>query len=562
MDAPRCKGSRTLSDPRLWAIPDIHGHAKGEHRPFAEERPIAYSPRMLFLWFYHACRRSSPRYLMVSDHVNYLTFEDPGAVHTVRRALKLAHAGDLYGAAETAGVDVAHASVVSEGLRKGMRFSIGAEVDNDPRARPDAQNIVDAMRPDGIIRSVHFLSIDHPEKGADFQWPYDNPEFAYLWDVVGVERAWELYVDRLVDDVEKLPGHVVGHFYKPAIFGHWPEDAKLQAYEDRILDAAAARGMGIEINSRPLYRDYPDEQRQKYIDANKRFMRKAKAKGVGIAIGSDAHSPKDQGGGFEVILQMLDECGINEVVFPVNGRLARVVLRATREHLEAQQRAPEPVQPGSSISGLGRAELGLPEEPERPPERAREPAATKTARDVGPKKRASSPERTTKKPAAEEQPVKASSSKRSAESAASSAKAKDTKTNAKPAAEPVKKTAAPEKKAPAEKKAPVKKATPTNGKKASPAKKVSAKKAAPVKKAAAKKAAPVAKKATSKKAAPKKLAPKPAVKAKKPVAKPAAKTSAKKTTAKKSTSTARVVKKTSKPSSKGTTKKKSTTKKR
>ena len=96
---------------------------------------------------------------MVADHVNYLTFEDPGAVNTVRRALKLAHAGDLLGAAETAGVDVMHAAVVSEGLRRGMRFSIGAEMDNDPRARPDAQNIVDAIRPDGIIRSVHFLPI-------------------------------------------------------------------------------------------------------------------------------------------------------------------------------------------------------------------------------------------------------------------------------------------------------------------------------------------------------------------------------------------------------------------
>ena len=82
------------SDPRIAAIPDVHGHAKGEHRPYGEERPIAYSARMLFLWFYHACRRESPRFLMVADHANYLTFEDPGAVNTVRRALKLADAED------------------------------------------------------------------------------------------------------------------------------------------------------------------------------------------------------------------------------------------------------------------------------------------------------------------------------------------------------------------------------------------------------------------------------------------------------------------------------------
>ncbi len=240
---------------------------------------------------------------MVTDHINYLTFEDPGAVHTVRRALKLAHAGDLYGAAETAGVDVAHAAVVGESLRRGMRFSIGAEVDNDPRARPDAQNIVDAMRPDGIIRSVHFLPIDHPEKGADYMWPYDNPEFAYLFDHVGVDKIWELYTARLFDDIEKLPGHIVGHFYRPAILGHWPDEKKLEAYEDRLLDLAHARGMAVEINTRQIYRADSEEHRAKYIAANKRLMRKAHARGVGIAIGSDAHSPKDQGGAFDVVLQ-------------------------------------------------------------------------------------------------------------------------------------------------------------------------------------------------------------------------------------------------------------------
>jgi HisJ family histidinol phosphate phosphatase len=488
---------------------------------------------------------------MVSDHINYLTFEDPGAVHTVRRALKLAHAGDLYGAAETAGVDVTHAAIVGESLRKGMRFSIGAEVDNDPRARPDAQNIVDAMRPDGIIRSVHFLPIDHPEKGADFMWPYDNPEFVHLFEHVGVERTWELYTARLFDDIEKLPGHIIGHFYRPAVLGHWPDEKKLEAYEDRLLDLAHARGMAVEINTRQIYRAESDEQRAKYIAANKRLMRKANARGVGIAIGSDAHSPKDQGGAFDVVLAMLDECGINEVVFPVAGRLARVVLRATREHLEAHaQRAPEPIQPGSSITGLSRAELGLPEAPELQP-RHREGA--RAVREAGPKKRATSPERTTKKPAAAPSPK--SSSKRSAESAASSAKSKDTKSAAKPApskpatpkaapakkvaavkkvapakkAAPVKKVAAVKKAAP-EKKAPIKKAAPV--KKVTPVKKAAVKKATPAKKSAVKKAAPAKKAVPAKKAAPAKKAPaKPAAKkAVKPASKPSKGTTKKKTT--------------------------------
>jgi HisJ family histidinol phosphate phosphatase len=326
-------------DPRIAAIPDIHGHAKGEHKPFAEERPIPYTARMLFLWFFHACRRSSPRFMMVADHINYLTFEDPAAVNLVRRALKLAHAGDLYGAAETAGVELAHAAVVSEGLRRGMRFSIGAEVDNDPRSRPDAQNIVDAMKPDGVVRAIHFLTITHPQHGENWAWAFDNPEFRELYDVVGTEAVWELYVATLLEAIR--PNEIVAHFYVPAKFGHWPDEAVLEAYEDRLIETCAERGAAIEVNSRYFYRYFAEDETnlRRFRAAHLRLMRKAKERGVMIAVGSDAHSPKDQGGGFEAVLALLDEADINEIAFPLGGRLARVALRATDDVLRRHQAA-------------------------------------------------------------------------------------------------------------------------------------------------------------------------------------------------------------------------------
>ncbi len=364
---------------------------------------------------------------MVADHINYLTFEDPGAVNTVRRALKLAHAGDLHGAAETAGVDVPHAFFVSEALRRGMRFSIGAEVDNDPRARPDAQNIVDAMRPDGLIRSVNFVTIDHPEKGADWAWAFDNDEFAQLHDVVGPDRLWELYAAKLLDDLEKLPAHIVGQFYSPAHLGRWPAQKRLEEYEDRLLTVCHSRGLAVEVNTRFLYRDNPADLKKKYLDANARLVRKAKALGVGIAIGSDAHSPKDQGNAFDVVLKMLDDAKINEIVFPVGGRLARVALRATPEHLEAQAKTRETFVPGSSITGFGRAELGLPEQAEMPASARRESA--RAAREAA-SKRTSGPARSGKRA---ETPPK-STSRRTPESSSSSGKAKAARTAAPPPA--------------------------------------------------------------------------------------------------------------------------------
>jgi HisJ family histidinol phosphate phosphatase len=493
------------TDPRIAAIPDVHGHAKGEHRPFTEERPIAYSARMLFLWFYHACRRLSPRFLMVADHANYLTFEDPGAVATVRRALKLAQAGDLLGAAETAGVDVAHAAVVSEGLRRGMRFAIGAEIDNDPRARPDAQNIVDALRPDGIIRSVHFVSIAHPEKGADWPWAFDSEEFTELHETVGADRLWELYAAKLFDDIEKLPTHIVGHFYVPATLGKWPNQKILEGYEDRLLDLCHERGIAVEVNTRFLYRDHPEDRKKKFLEANARLIRKAKTRGVGIAIGSDAHSPKDQGNAFDVILSLLDDARVNEVVFPVAGRLARVALRATREHLEAEaQVRRQPGAPGSSITGFSRAELGLPEEAETAGRRE----GGRAAREIGPKKRSTPP-------------TPSSTSRRSAESSSSATKAKAARL-AKPAppakkkavkiAEPPKKRARPAAAAPVKRKTPPTK-PPRSSAKKTPAKPARAKKT-PSRKTAPSKGS--AKKSVRKKNVVKKTAPRSPAKLKRP----------------------------------------------
>ena len=244
-----------------------------------------------------------------------------------------------------------------------MRFSIGAEMDNDPRARPDAQNIIDAMRPDGIIRSVHFVPIQHPEKGADWLWPFDNEEFAASpRRRRGTDQLWELYIAKLLDDLEKLPAHIVGHFYAPATFGRWPAQKSSKSTRigcSRSPIVAAWPSRSTRASSTASTRG--SEEKSISTPTRGSFAR-LRARGVGIAVGSDAHSPKDQGNGFDVVLKLLDDAKINEVVFPVGGRLARVALRATREHLEAQAQARrQPITPGSSITGYSRAELGLPE---------------------------------------------------------------------------------------------------------------------------------------------------------------------------------------------------------
>jgi HisJ family histidinol phosphate phosphatase len=299
-------------DPRIAAIPDVHGHAKGEHPLFDREHPVAYTPRMLFLWFHRAAERGYPRALNVSDHTNYLTPSDPEAVAVARQALALAGNDDIERAAELAGVTVSQASTVARALQSGMRFTIGIEADDDPRSLADAPAIVDALQPECIIRSVHFLPIEHPESGERWMWPFDNPEFAVHHDRVGAAVTWELYIEKLMGELETQACDVVGHFYVPAKFGHWPSAQELDEYEDRLLDVCAKRSLAVELNVRLLYRDTPAEQKEAYLAAYRRLLAKAGSRGVRVAVGSDAHAPGDQGRGFEFALQLLDEAGLYE----------------------------------------------------------------------------------------------------------------------------------------------------------------------------------------------------------------------------------------------------------
>jgi len=295
---------------RPHAIPDVHGHAKGEHPAYDRERPVPYTARMLLLWFWHAVRRGYPRDLTVTDHTNYLTPEDPAAVRTARAALALAREGESAGAAELANVSREQAETIAAGLRDGMRFAIGVEADDDPRASPEAGAILAALEPEFVIRSVHFLPAPHPATGEPWLWPFDNPEFAFVYERGGTETAWGLYVEKLLGEIEREACDAIGHFYVPAKFGHWPAPARLEEYEDRFLDACRRRAIAVELNTRLLYREPSPAARAAYLTANRRLLRKAGAAGVRVVVGSDAHAPQDQGRGFDEAAALLEECGI------------------------------------------------------------------------------------------------------------------------------------------------------------------------------------------------------------------------------------------------------------
>lgn len=282
---------------------DVHGHAKGEHLAFAQERPIPYTARAIFSWFYRGACNGRLRALVLTDHSNLATTQDPEAIAAARHALSLASAGDVAGAAHTAVVQVELAATVSRAMRGGLRCLIGVEADNDPRDAETAAEILAQWWPECVVRSVHFLEFEHSEGGL-WLWPFDNPKFSEFYACYGARAVWRCYVETLLREIEARRTDVVGHFYVPAKFGHWPPLSELEEHEDRLIDVCARRFLAIEFNTRALYRGAP-ENREAYLTHYRRLLRKSARAGVPIALGSDAHSPMDQANSFDPAMNVV-----------------------------------------------------------------------------------------------------------------------------------------------------------------------------------------------------------------------------------------------------------------
>ncbi|HTU80537.1 MAG TPA: hypothetical protein VMF61_00315 [Candidatus Acidoferrales bacterium] len=283
---------------------DLHGHAKGEHLPFGRERPVPYTPRAIFSWFASAAAGGNVRTIALTDHLNLATTLDAAAVRTARRALRLAAEGDVVRAAQVADVWLEPAATLARELGRGLRCPIGVEADNDPRVTDAIGLAMRSCEPELIVRSIHFLEFEHPKTGEPWMWPFDNPEFAYLYGHYGRRATWERYATTLLDAIDTQATDVVGHFYVPAKFGHWPAPADLEAYEDRLIAVCARRSLAVEFNTRALYRG-SSAHRETYLHVHTRLLEKAAAAGVPVALGSDAHRADERGRGFEAALELL-----------------------------------------------------------------------------------------------------------------------------------------------------------------------------------------------------------------------------------------------------------------
>lgn len=181
---------------------------------------------------------------------------------------------------------------------------IGLEMDYHPGTEGYVQRIKEAFNWDYLIGSVHFI-------GA---WPMDNPHFAAEFGARNLRQVYADYFSLIVQAAQSGLYHSIGHLDLPKVMGHRPPEGYLDLAEP-ALQAIAQAGMAIDINTagwrKPAAEVYPHPA----------LMSKAKALGIPVVLGSDAHRPQDVGHRFSEAVELLKQAGYSEAVVFVQGQM-------------------------------------------------------------------------------------------------------------------------------------------------------------------------------------------------------------------------------------------------
>jgi len=146
---------------------------------------------------------------------------------------------------------------------------------------------------DYFIGSVHYVS------GG---WDIDSPFKRDLWKRCDVNAVWREYFERLTQAAASGLFEIIGHADLPKKFGHRPT-ADLTPEHERFLAACRATDTAIELNTAGLRKDCRE------IYPARPLLELARAKGVAITFGSDAHAPGEVGADFAAAVALARSAG-------------------------------------------------------------------------------------------------------------------------------------------------------------------------------------------------------------------------------------------------------------
>ncbi len=149
---------------------------------------------------------------------------------------------------------------------------------------------------DYLIGSVHY---------SPGGWAIDNPAKLDLWRERDVAVVWAEYFDWLTQAAASGLFEIIGHADLPKKFGFRPTQDGTPMFA-RFLAAAAKSGTAIELNTAGLRKDCRE------IYPSRAILELARASGVAITFGSDAHKPEEVGMDFAAAVALARTVGYTE----------------------------------------------------------------------------------------------------------------------------------------------------------------------------------------------------------------------------------------------------------
>ncbi|MBQ9503193.1 MAG: histidinol-phosphatase [Lentisphaeria bacterium] len=151
---------------------------------------------------------------------------------------------------------------------------------------------LDRLQPDYLIGSVHYAG----------RFPIDN--CAGDWKALsadGIRAVCETYWNKMLGAAECGRFSLLGHLDLPKKFGFLPDPGAYLPDARRVLDAAAARNIPIELNTA----GWSKECREPYPSPE--ILREARARNIRVIIGADAHCPQHVTRNFAAAARLLRE---------------------------------------------------------------------------------------------------------------------------------------------------------------------------------------------------------------------------------------------------------------
>ena len=163
-----------------------------------------------------------------------------------------------------------------------LRLLCGIEADYLPEAAEETLALLTSFPFDYALCAVHFVD----------GFSFDEARHLEADGWRDVDHVWRRYYETLTEAAQTGAFDVVAHLDLPKKWGLRPS-ADVSALERTALQAIAAAGMAIEINTSGLERHPVTEM---YPAAS--LLRRARAEGIALTFGSDAHRAAEVGAHF------------------------------------------------------------------------------------------------------------------------------------------------------------------------------------------------------------------------------------------------------------------------